>query len=89
MMKCGHAASGTNMKTGTPSCVICVGITPDAEIVVDEPDLTGRFMKCDYRTTRDGRVHPDPIPSNPRAAFFGHDPLKEFDSYYCGCWGWD
>lgn len=46
-MKCGHVAQGTNTKTNTPSCVICIGLTPDAEIVVsDLPDLTGRIARC-------------------------------------------
>lgn len=45
MMKCGHAANATN-KSGKPICAICHGLTPDAQIVVEPPNLTGRIAKC-------------------------------------------
>ncbi len=45
MMKCGHAANATNGHD-QPSCAICVGLTPNADLVVDAPDLTGRIAKC-------------------------------------------
>lgn len=44
MMKCGHAANSRS--NGKPSCVICAGITPDAYIVANAPNLEGRFAKC-------------------------------------------
>ena len=50
MMQCGHVAQGINLKTKKPVCVICAGIDPGAEIpmdIVDEPDLTDRWAKCD------------------------------------------
>lgn len=65
MMKCGHAANAKNGKTGAPVCVICVGMTPDAEIVDENPpDLTGRIAVCTYRTCKQQR------PSSSDLAFF-------------------
>src|SRR5436190_20446160 len=54
MMKCGHAANATNMKTGAPSCAICAGLTPDADVIESDPkrfDLTGRVAVCPYCKT--------------------------------------
>lgn len=45
MMKCGHAANATH--NGKPSCVICAGIHPGAEVVDDSPpSLEGRTARC-------------------------------------------
>lgn len=92
MMKCGHAANAT--REGQPVCVICFGIVPGADVVDDSPpDLTGRFAICSY--VRDASLghsgkyagRKDPVPSSPKLAFFQHHPDREFDEYYCGCWG--
>jgi hypothetical protein len=94
MMRCGHAAQGTT-GTGEPVCVICAGLTPDARVVADQAEavaaLAGREMRCSYLNGRDGRpcAGRTPRPSDPSAAFFGHRPGEEFDSFYDGCWGWD
>ena len=48
LMKCGHSANAVASKTGKPCCASCFGLTPDAEIVVDTPDLTGRTARCAY-----------------------------------------
>lgn len=79
MMKCGHASNAT--KNGKPCCVICIGLTPDAEIVADTPDLTGRIARCSYCKKE--------APSSLGLAFFLHLPDREYDDYYCGCCGWD
>jgi hypothetical protein len=82
-MKCGHAANAVNMQTNQPSCAICAGLTPDADIVAQvQPDLKGRFAHCAY-----GR-HAK-VPSSTDLAFFEHRPRDEEDIYYCGCYGWD
>jgi hypothetical protein len=46
MMACGHVANSHRSDTGTPSCVICIGIHPGAETVVPGPDLTDRLARC-------------------------------------------
>lgn len=61
MMQCGHAANATN-GAGRPSCAICVGIHPGAELVADAgPDLEGRQAKCFCGKT---------VPSSLGLAFF-------------------
>ena len=80
MMKCGHAANATH--NGKPVCAICFGFTPDAQIVADTaPDLTGRKARCGYC----GKLTDSKI----SLPFFEYRPNCKYDSYYCGCWGWD
>lgn len=102
MMKCGHSANAINGH-GNPSCVICVGIHPGAEIIDDNPsDLTGRKARCTYfGKVPKGRNHEGPTgcvrgkpcmcekPSSSELAFFSYQADKPFDSFYCGCFGWD
>ena len=79
MMKCGHTAQGTS--SGKPVCVICIGITAGAREVTEQPDLTGRRAQCPYcHTIRPSRLD---------LAFFELRANKEFDSFYCGCRGWE
>ena len=75
LMKCGHIA---NALTGDnkPCCVICECY----EEAQQKVDVSGRMMKCSCGKTE---------PSNPNAAFFEYKPNSDFDSFYCGCWGWD
>lgn len=81
LMKCGHTANAVNSVTGKPVCAICVGLTPDAEVVNENPpDLTGRVAKCYCGATK---------PSSFDLAFFEYRPDKAWDSYYCGHAGWD
>ena len=80
MMKCGHAANATH--NGKPVCAIYFGLTPDAEIVAGTaPDLTGRKARCNYC----GEI----VDSKASLPFFEYRPEQEYDSFYCGCWGWD
>lgn len=83
MMGCGHAANATDGE-GKPLCVTCYGIVPGAGDVVKTPDLTGREARCSY-FSRCGTV----APSHTGMPFFGHRPKAKFDSFYCGCRGWD
>ena len=85
MMKCGHTANATS--EDKPCCVICAPKKEAFQISLD-PDLTGRMMKCSYTRGRNGETH-KPVPSKLTAAFFEYRPDREFDEYYCGCWGWD
>lgn len=80
-MKCGHAANAKK-DDGSPVCVICYGIVSGADEVVTDPDLTGRFATCSYGTH--GRV-----PSSTNLPFFSHRQDRDYDTYYCGCFGWD
>lgn len=80
MMKCGHAANATNGE-GKPVCVICIGIKPGAIEVDTTPSLAGRQAQCVYDKTI--------CPSDSELPFFESTPDKPFDSFYCGCRGWD
>jgi hypothetical protein len=50
MMKCGHTANSLLTRpdgSKVPACVICAGIHPNYNQVVEEkPDLTGRIARC-------------------------------------------
>lgn len=103
MLKCGCAAQAVRTSTGgvkhdppIPACVIHGCIEPaDAP-----PDLTGRVALCSYsgcqtnkkKCTHYGEYGPDGrsrAPSSPDLPFFKHQPSKQHDEYYCGCFGWD
>lgn len=84
MMKCGHAANAVNSATGALSCIICVGLTPDAEQISAMPNLSGRTAYCAYVKTCDATA-----PSSTDLAFFEYLPTESHDLYYCGCHGWD
>lgn len=85
LMKCGHVAQAKDGK-GNPCCAICAGINPDGMIVDREcsgtDGLEGRTARCGYG------AHAD-VPSKWELPFFEYRPDKPFDSYYCGCKGWD
>jgi len=93
IMKCGHSANAVcrsdginNFDPPIPSCVIC----SCCEIDESPPDLSNRKAQCAYSEKRDGGKHGDPVRSDTaNLAFFMHRPDREFDEYYCGCWGWD
>jgi len=80
MMKCGHTANAN--QAGKPVCAICYGIRPGANEVENElPSLDGRTAccpDCGKKTT-----------SNFNLPFFSYQPNQQYDSYYCGCYGWD
>jgi len=85
LMKCGHAANGKDGNSN-PVCVICLGTTPDARTVVqDNPNLTGRKARCTYY----GGKCKSEIDSNFNLPFFNYRPDREYDEYYCGCYGWN
>lgn len=77
LMKCGHIANAIKVDTNEPYCIICdCGEVDDKQI-----DLSERFAKC----TECGCIKP----SNNNLPFFKYCPEKEYDSFYCGCCGWD
>jgi hypothetical protein len=86
LMKCGHRSQ--TEKDGNPICLICIGIHEGATIVdesVTDETLKGRKARCSYYGSK---CHSEE-PSSLSLAFFSHRPDKEYDSYYCGCYGWD
>ena len=78
---CGHSMETTNMKTGKPNCVICIGLELENSIPVEieMPDE----IKCGscgkISKVSDLLKHWRDIP------FYNS---KE-ESYYCGCQGWE
>lgn len=85
ILNCGHSEnSSTN--TGEPSCAICFGIH-DTSVAEIQPSLDGRTAKCAYNNPH-GKCKSEK-PSDTNLAFFEYQPNKEFDMYYCGCYGWD
>ena len=92
LMECGHVAQGKDSRSGAPVCAICIGISPGATKVAKEctdpkDGLEGRKAKCSGHTSSKGRI--GICESKWTLPFFCYQPDKEFDSYYCGCYGWD
>ena len=92
LMKCGHVANAHRVLddgTKIPACVICSG-NPDSEIIDREckgtDGLEGRKAIC---TGHKGDRRNSIIDSKWELPFFKYCPDKEYDEYYCGCWGWD
>jgi hypothetical protein len=87
MMQCGHRANATQTQPDGSKlnvCVICIGDPGADRVMEEEPDLTGRIARCAYiRSCKSEK------PSTDKLAFFEHKPGAEFDTYYCGCMGWD
>lgn len=84
LMRCGCVATATDTQTGRPVCVVHAGLTPDADIPAEAPDLTGRRARCAYYSgcgvERDSSLD---------LAFFEYHPEQPYDTFYCGCHGWD
>ena len=79
-MKCGHTAQG-QFDDGSPVCAICL-----CEEVADvKPILDGRRARCSYFGLK---CHSE-SQSKDTLPFFKFQPSSEYDTYYCGCYGWD
>mgnify|MGYP007049958236 FL=1 len=76
LMDCGHVVY-TQKDYQKPYCAIC----DCAKVLSKEPDLHGRIAKCCYCSREKA--------SNFSLPFFKYNEGKEYDSYYCGCEGWD
>lgn len=74
-MKCGH----TPNVHGEPFCVICL----QDELMKEPVDLTGRKARCTYGCQE------SIVDSRENLAFFKHQKDLKYDSYYCGCFGWN
>lgn len=84
LMKCGHIANA--VENGKPICAICIGIKEGARevesyLVSGTVGIEGRMAKCEWCGTI--------ITSEWELPFFEYKPNEEFDSFYCGCIGWD
>jgi len=80
-MECGHIANGVT-PNGTRVCVSCYGATPKAtRVAMVVPSIAGRIARCTYCKRE--------TPSKYTLAFFTPRPTEEFDTYYCGCRGWN
>ena len=99
MLKCGCNAMATHnnahdgLESGHPTC-----IAHECCIVVETPDLSGRRARCiDYGRPLGRRNECDDCSgtctherdSSVNSAFFSYKPDSEFDTFYCGCFGWD
>ena len=95
LMKCGHSSNGVRESDGAPVCVICYGIVAGAdEVATEVPSLEGRRARCSYcrEPSEDARNvghRPEGVQSDFKLPFFSHQPDRDFDEYYCGCFGWD
>lgn len=87
LMKCGCAAQAVDSDSGAPYC-----LTHDCtEVEEGEVDLSGRRARCSYYGTNSKYAKPCRAEgdSSLNLAFFEYKPDAEYDTYYCGCWGWD
>lgn len=103
LMKCGHTAqgicsrrNGVDINPPIPACVICDCFESDPA----PPSLEGRLARCSYYgSTPRGRLHEGPCKrgtpckceelSSFDLAFFEYRAGALYDTFYCGCWGWD
>lgn len=81
LMKCGHSGNA-RLSDGRWICAICIGINRGAtEYESALPNLDGRIARC----STCGRE----TASDLELPFFEYQPECEYDTYYCGCWGWE
>lgn len=83
LMKCGHVANAKD-ENGTIMCGICDCKEIQCECH-DSEGLKGRMAICSQHKGFSNT----PVPSKWELPFFKYQPDKPYDSYYCGCWGWD
>lgn len=103
MMKCGHAANATS--DGKPVCAICAPVNGWNEIDYSPDSLEGRLARCTYYgypshgrdfgpiyggcNCEKGKVCKCETASDSELPFFEHRPGADFDSFFCGCKGWN
>ena len=81
MMKCGHVGNAIRESDKKPVCSICYGLKPEGEIASESPSLSGRTAKC----MDCGKI----VESALDLPFFAMYNVREHDSFYCGCRGWN
>lgn len=75
LMECGHSANA--ICNNKPCCAICSCFNE----ATTRPNLEGRKAQC----SDCGKI----VDSSINLPFFKYRPDRKFDSYYCGCEGWD
>lgn len=83
MMQCGCAASShlRDNATGKWDIPYC-GTHGCKDLAPFPPLLVGRIAQCAYCK----KSRPS---DNEALAFFEYRPTRDYDTYYCGCRGWD
>lgn len=88
LLKCGHVSNAERINdngTKTPWCVIC-NCGEIVKTVEDNEGLKDRKAKCSHHKFGcDGGI----TDSKWNLPFFEYKPTELYDSYYCGCWGWE
>lgn len=87
LMKCGHVSNAQLVKENgerIPSCVICACSEIEKKCEGKE-GLEGRKAICSQHKYTVNK----PVDSHWGLPFFEYRPDKDYDLYYCGCWGWD
>lgn len=80
IMKCGHVVDEKH-----PKCDLCNCTTILREVMNNTDGLENRKARCcQHKTSK-----PPEVPSRWDLPFFNYRPDKDFDEYYCGCWGWE
>ena len=88
LMECGHVANAEKIDPPNndrkPVCAIC-----DCDKIVKEArgadELEGRQAVCSQHKG----CSPSVTSSRWELPFFNYRPDEKYDTYYCGCWGWD
>ncbi len=87
IMKCGcvndsHMSYPKEPQKEPKACCSLHGTTEPAQT---QPNLDKRIARCAYFAGKCGHSEPSSID----LAFFKYCEGKEYDEYYCGCYGWD
>lgn len=79
LMACGHTANSliVTPRGDVPACVIC----DCKEQAPSQLIVASRKAQCIYCHLL--------VDSEPGLPLFCYMPLRKYDSYYCGCEGWD
>jgi len=76
LLTCGHTSNSVDF-LGQPACALCGHSKPAAE----PPSLVGRIARCHYGDKN--------CQSDYGLPFFKLELDNDFDSFYCGCKGWN
>ena len=77
IMECGHIENAKTLDN-KPFCAICSCDVVAKEI--NDTNKTQKFAKCHCGKIKE---------SSPYLPFFKEQPNSKYDSFYCGCDGWD
>lgn len=85
IMKCGHVASVDDYEDKEPRCDLCDCTEVVREVQNNTDGLEDRIALC---MGHKGKGYAE-TPSRWNLPFFQYNPDKDYDEYYCGCWGWE